>query len=868
MTDNRFVELDRQVHRLRGHHGTPRLSGMQSWEWSAPFAATDRVLVVLIENGGVDLGIPDLVDRLLALIPGASMLPDSAKTALVNAIRDKLKSVTNNLLETAELTLNRYTSAKPDPFGDVIVLRDGSASYDRLKQTLTAQRTAGRIVDIMILTHGSSDIIWGQDRITGDMIRAIKTAAGRPLSIRSVYMMNCVGSSLNQAWIDAGAKVSCGTLRNNFLPEPTTYFFWTNWKAGQSFETAATSAYRQTISLMNDTVRDALGVLPGGGVLSSAIDFSTFDFVTDSAPVVQGQRTLTISSDDLTFSQSQSRASTMATTVLPISVIKSLSENSTAAPGRILSPAGLVFIRTFEPIADGDPRIAEAQQTITDTVSVALTQNQIDALVSFIVGVGPDAFRGSTLLEALRAGRYTAVPDELRKWTKTHLNGTAVDHPELVRRRAAEADLFARGTTPAVSQSMGAVNYAVPGTIPPLLQASSLTCWATVIAMMTSWRRQQSVAPRDAIAPGGQEFLDAYDNNTVLTAATAGRLYQALGLVPITSLNPSIDGWDQLLRLYGPLYVDIGYPSISNTHAIIVTGLSGDGTAAGTTITYIDPALGSVVNRAFAAFLSEYEAPSAVNTWPYVITHWPATQSSGQSLPARHTCTYESSVGGGLAQAQFAIAGIAVADAIQIGLGAVAVAQAGVAASYGTFQLSFDKAQRLLTSEARAAMPGAQTATQNYRRQLFFFGNDAPNQAKATVIVEWQGNAYGEIGTPMIRLDLDKSTEWTHSSAVLTITKLDRIPPGDTDPRAYPIVYSYNGNYDPAGNGYFDFSGEFQLDAFGAIKWNRHEVVSRSALEFAISGRPDQYVVRGPDAAAVVSPIPAEQLAYLRAHLP
>jgi len=50
-------------------------------------------------------------------------------------------------------------------------------------------------------------------------------------------MMNCVGSSLNQAWIDAGAKASSGALRNNYLPEPTMYFFWQNWKDGQTLRT-------------------------------------------------------------------------------------------------------------------------------------------------------------------------------------------------------------------------------------------------------------------------------------------------------------------------------------------------------------------------------------------------------------------------------------------------------------------------------------------------------------------------------------------------------------------------------------------------------------------------------------------------------
>jgi hypothetical protein len=48
------------------------------------------------------------------------------------------------------------------------------------------------------------------------------------------------------------------------------------------------------------------------------------------------------------------------------------------------------------------------------------------------------------------------------------------------------------------------------------------------------------------------------------------------------------------------------------------------------------------------------------------------------------------------------------------------------------------------------------------------------------------------------------------SSATLTITKVDRIPVPQTDPETWPIVYTYDGTYDPYGNGYFEFSGEFE----------------------------------------------------------
>ena len=140
MTENRFVELDRQVRRIRGNYSIPRIAGMQSFSpFSFPLAATDRALIVLIDNGGIDLQLGDVVDRLLALVPGGSVLPDSARQGIVNALHDKIKSVTKNLLETAELTLNRYSAAKPDLYGDILVLRDGTATYADLKQALITQ---------------------------------------------------------------------------------------------------------------------------------------------------------------------------------------------------------------------------------------------------------------------------------------------------------------------------------------------------------------------------------------------------------------------------------------------------------------------------------------------------------------------------------------------------------------------------------------------------------------------------------------------------------------------------------------------------------------------------------------------------------
>jgi GH24 family phage-related lysozyme (muramidase) len=499
--DNRFLEMDkrlkhRQVKARTGNGsngyggGTTTMMGYPFSVWAQPFAAADRTLVILIENGGVDLGIPALVDGLLSAVPGSSLIPNSYRQDLIDYVRQKIRGFTDNLLETLELSINRYTAAKPEFFGDVVVLRDGTSSYRDLKNKLLSLSRAGKIVDLIILTHGSSDYISVPGGINAQKIRAMKTENGGPLTIRSVYMMNCVGSSLNQAWIDAGAKVSSGALRNNYLPEPTTFFFWKNWKEGQTFESAATSAYRKTINLMNAAVRSFVSSLPitGSSILANQIDFENMDFVRDSAPVIQGQRSVTINTDDLAFTQSMS--SSLATTVLPVGLLHSLglSQPDAGAPPQTmtLSQQGVDLIKGWEgfratmyndPVGhctigygtlvhmgncDGRPaerpyangvteekatqllaqKAAEFAHVVNDHVHVALNQNQFDALVSFVYNIGPDNFKRSTLLRLLNQGNYASAPVEMRKWVKARQNGALVDLPGLVKRRAAEADLF------------------------------------------------------------------------------------------------------------------------------------------------------------------------------------------------------------------------------------------------------------------------------------------------------------------------------------------------------------------------------------------------------------------------------------------
>lgn len=57
-----------------------------------------------------------------------------------------------------------------------------------------------------------------------------------------------------------------------------------------------------------------------------------------------------------------------------------------------------------------------AQCEVNVHVKVELTQNQYNALVSFVFNVGVGAFRNSTLLRLLNTCDYDAVPDQMRRW--------------------------------------------------------------------------------------------------------------------------------------------------------------------------------------------------------------------------------------------------------------------------------------------------------------------------------------------------------------------------------------------------------------------------------------------------------------------
>ena len=82
--------------------------------------------------------------------------------------------------------------------------------------------------------------------------------------------------------------------------------------------------------------------------------------------------------------------------------------------------------------------LVTAEACIEDCVDVPLTQNQFDALCSFVFNLGCLKLRGSTLLRMLNKGAYDIAAEEFPKWCRCGQNQVE----GLLRRRLAEKLLF------------------------------------------------------------------------------------------------------------------------------------------------------------------------------------------------------------------------------------------------------------------------------------------------------------------------------------------------------------------------------------------------------------------------------------------
>jgi hypothetical protein len=170
------------------------------------------------------------------------------------------------------------------------------------------------------------------------------------------------------------------------------------------------------------------------------------------------------------------------------------------------------------------------------------------------------------------------------------------------------------------------INFTVPGIIPVITQPSSMTCWATVFTMMYSWKNQQSVRIEDAVRSVGNKWLDLFRKNKGLSTKDKIDFIKASGLNARMPMSLSIEGWLDILKKNGPVWVTTNETpgKIFSIHARIIKGIKGNGTPPGTKFLIIDPAGGKVYEERFDVFINKYEDEARDKNRPLriQILHW------------------------------------------------------------------------------------------------------------------------------------------------------------------------------------------------------------------------------------------------------
>jgi lysozyme len=86
--------------------------------------------------------------------------------------------------------------------------------------------------------------------------------------------------------------------------------------------------------------------------------------------------------------------------------------------------------------------LIEVDAAINNLTYTPLTQNQFDALASFVSNVGVEAFRHSSVLRRINEGALLQAGCAMEMWRKAEFEGERIVIDALVRRRATEKALF------------------------------------------------------------------------------------------------------------------------------------------------------------------------------------------------------------------------------------------------------------------------------------------------------------------------------------------------------------------------------------------------------------------------------------------
>ncbi len=147
-----------------------------------------------------------------------------------------------------------------------------------------------------------------------------------------------------------------------------------------------------------------------------------------------------------------------------------------------------------------------------------------------------------------------------------------------------------------------AINYR--HSVELIAQPTNMSCWAAGTAMMVSWKNSMSIDPNTIADALGYQAQMAQDTGGLHPEDT--KVFKKWGLSWEPPICYTVQGFADLVA-GGPIWIAA---KVGGPHVRVVTGISGDGTATGTTVYINDPwpvGSGASYTRTYAQLAAEME---------------------------------------------------------------------------------------------------------------------------------------------------------------------------------------------------------------------------------------------------------------------
>ncbi len=141
--------------------------------------------------------------------------------------------------------------------------------------------------------------------------------------------------------------------------------------------------------------------------------------------------------------------------------------------------------------------------------------------------------------------------------------------------------------------------------IKAIKQPSSMSCWATVYAMMLSWKNNTTLTLDSAVERLGNPWKTYFDNDDGLPLGQERLFVSTAGLREEPPANYSIQGFINMLKNYGPLWIVTG--NGISSHARLMIGIKGDGSYENSKFSFINPQTGKIETQDALDFFREFE---------------------------------------------------------------------------------------------------------------------------------------------------------------------------------------------------------------------------------------------------------------------